>query len=396
MGGGAISDQHSSRIVGRGLGFEPVSVIVKGDEVPAVRLQAMIYKDNPVDDIVWNKIVNNEYRGFSYGGVTRSPKEPVVKGDVIYYTLKDIDVLEVAVCEKPSCAVAVITAYNELAKSEQASTLVAMGKLREYDGEQQVVIQCDRNVCYIDKNTEIDIKPVEVKKSRMKRINKEDEEKKEEEEEDMEEKEEEETKKMLKQLIKNQKLLEMQVRRLTKKQSMSATQNGKVKLPVEDQLDNEPAHTTVRNNAAGDSVTIAQKDIAAVRGLAKRYPGMFKMNKNVRVRKSASRPTGIAEKDVDAVRVLAKRYPSIFKMDQGVQVRKSTGELNKSKTSELRKRRLQKSRTPHYASTLKGANDVIGTSDIASVLEKGGTADSIEKFTKQLLKGQFGNQGGTQ
>lgn len=120
--GGFIIDWHSNRVVGKALGYEPVTLKEEftSVEVPAVKIKAEIFnRGYALDDEVWNNIKNGTYKGLSFGGAVRSGgRESVEVDGRLAYALKDIELYEISVCPNPVNPIAVITDFNMLAKAE--------------------------------------------------------------------------------------------------------------------------------------------------------------------------------------------------------------------------------------------------------------------------------------
>lgn len=120
--GGFIIDWHSNRVVGKALGYEPVTLKEEftNTEIPAVKIKAEIFnRGYALDDEVWNNIKNGTYKGLSFGGAVRSGgRESVEVDGRLAYALKDIELYEISVCPSPVNPIAVITDFNMLAKAE--------------------------------------------------------------------------------------------------------------------------------------------------------------------------------------------------------------------------------------------------------------------------------------
>lgn len=144
--GGPITDQHSNRIIGKGINF--ARTVIKdadGTEYPAITITGKIYKHYTLDDHIWAQIKNGNYKGLSFGGATKSDRTPVIQSDGnIAYSLKDLEHYEVAVCPEPACPLALIVDINPLAKSIMGDRMVNRG-----DGKS--VIRCTKVGCFIDK-----------------------------------------------------------------------------------------------------------------------------------------------------------------------------------------------------------------------------------------------------
>ena len=149
--GAPISDTHSNRIVGKGINYSRTTV--KGDdgaELPAIKITGKIFKNYELDNVIWEKIKNNEYKGLSFGGATRSARSPIkMKDGSTAYALSDLEHYEVAVCKDPAVPMAIITDFNQIAKANFNSTVRDDGKM---------VIQCSNMSCMVKKDDEEDEK----------------------------------------------------------------------------------------------------------------------------------------------------------------------------------------------------------------------------------------------
>lgn len=147
--GAPISDTHSNRIVGKGINYSRTTV--KGDdggELPAIKITGKIFKNYELDNVIWEKIKNNEYKGLSFGGATRSARSPIkMKDGSTAYALSDLEHYEVAVCKDPAVPMAIITDFNQIAKANFDSTVRDDGKM---------VIQCSNMSCMVKKDDEED------------------------------------------------------------------------------------------------------------------------------------------------------------------------------------------------------------------------------------------------
>ena len=130
--GAPITDTHSNRVIGKGINFSRSDYTdVNGDIYPAIKVTGKIYKDYELDNEIWNKIKSGEYKGLSFGGSTKTDREPMrMKDGSIAYSLSKLEHYEVAVCRDPAVPLAVITDVNPIAKSN---------------------IACDKTGCYVTK-----------------------------------------------------------------------------------------------------------------------------------------------------------------------------------------------------------------------------------------------------
>jgi len=142
--GAPISDTHSNRIIGKGINYSKDTYKDKdGEEYPAIKITGKIHKDYELDNEIWKKIKSGEYKGLSFGGATKSDRDPVrMKDGSIAYSLKDLEHYEVAVCADPAVPLALITDYNPVAKSATNAEVREDGKM---------IIKCDKFGCYVSK-----------------------------------------------------------------------------------------------------------------------------------------------------------------------------------------------------------------------------------------------------
>ena len=142
--GAPISDTHSNRIIGKGINYSKVEYKDKDGEIyPAIKVTGKIHKNYELDNDIWQKIKSGEYKGLSFGGATKSDREPMrMKDGSIAYSLKDLEHYEVAVCRDPAVPLALITEFNTLAKAAVDGVDLGGGRM---------LIKCDKFGCYVDK-----------------------------------------------------------------------------------------------------------------------------------------------------------------------------------------------------------------------------------------------------
>ena len=147
--GGAISDTHSNRIVGKGINYAKTTLTTEdGSELPALKIIGKIFNHTQLDNEIWEKIKSREYRGLSFGGATTSDATPVTQSDgSIAFHLKDIEMYEIAVCEDPAVPFALITATNDIAKSTETGDDYVVK-----DEDNDVIIKCEEKGCFISKS----------------------------------------------------------------------------------------------------------------------------------------------------------------------------------------------------------------------------------------------------
>jgi|TARA_R110000824_G_scaffold378264_1_gene569753 hypothetical protein len=145
--GAPITDTHSNRVVGKGINFARLEIENDGDSIPAIKITGKIHKNYDLDDDIWEKIKSGEYKGLSFGGATKSEREPVtMKDGSVAYALKDLEHYEVAVCEDPAVPLALITDYNALAKSMTNGKELGNGKM---------LIKCEKFGCLVEKDANL-------------------------------------------------------------------------------------------------------------------------------------------------------------------------------------------------------------------------------------------------
>ena len=136
----AINDWHSNRIVGKAYKYEKSEI----EGHPSVYIEAEIFKKEDVKlyDQVWEKIVKQEYKGFSMGGASKN-REPVVKNGKLVMNLKNLELYEISVCPVPANQFALITYVNEFAKASNLEIIKAE------DGRER--LQCSGIECEFHK-----------------------------------------------------------------------------------------------------------------------------------------------------------------------------------------------------------------------------------------------------
>ncbi len=116
--GAFISDQHSNRIIGKGLRWYKEKHPSGHD---GIMLDYQIFNDLSTDDEVWSEIKSGERSGLSFGG--RATKKPKTKSDgetgEITTILRGVESMEVASVKDPANDLALNTAVNYLAKSKK-------------------------------------------------------------------------------------------------------------------------------------------------------------------------------------------------------------------------------------------------------------------------------------
>lgn len=148
--GGAISDTHSNRIVGKGINYSKTTLTdEEGNILPAIKIIGKIFNHTELDNDIWEKIKSREYKGLSFGGATTSDAIPVTQSDgSIAFHLKDIEMYEIAVCEEPAVPFALITEFNQIAKSDDV--------YKVEEEETDVLIRCEEKGCFVSRNKSLE------------------------------------------------------------------------------------------------------------------------------------------------------------------------------------------------------------------------------------------------
>lgn len=153
--GSPMTDQHSNRVCGKGLNYSAVDVIdpKTNKRYFGIKIVGKIYDHTKLDDDVWAKIKSGEYAGLSFGGATRTDRIPVKQADgSIAYSLKDLEMYEIALCAEPAVSLALITDFNTLAKSLSPDEMCGMEYTQKDDGK--IKVKCDNFRCWVQRDTE--------------------------------------------------------------------------------------------------------------------------------------------------------------------------------------------------------------------------------------------------
>lgn len=153
----AMSLSHTNRIVGAWDDFEPVQIIDPlGNEVEAIKGTGHVHKGTDLYDQVWEDVKSGELRGFSFGGATKTARVPAItESGNMAYQLKDLEVYEVAICKSPSVPWALITNYNQLAKSVDTEALMGYATTpRDDNPHGDIVVQCEGSTCFVNQSAD--------------------------------------------------------------------------------------------------------------------------------------------------------------------------------------------------------------------------------------------------
>lgn len=118
--GGVILDSHSNRHTGKIINYEFKTNEEAGKE--GLYLTVKNYKGYQHDDMIWEKIKNGTYTGFSFGGM--SIGQPTMKfetGMDVTKILNEFEGFEFSNVETPANSASVFTEINYLAKSDGQS-----------------------------------------------------------------------------------------------------------------------------------------------------------------------------------------------------------------------------------------------------------------------------------
>ncbi len=130
INGAPITMEHSNKVVGRGIRWWKGEY--KGK--PAYIGRARIFKDSKVADMAWEAIKQGKYKAVSIGGVSFKPED--LKNGV--RELRDLEILEVALCEEGMHPNADILDYNEVAKADEAHFFIKADIKKDGLGENGV------------------------------------------------------------------------------------------------------------------------------------------------------------------------------------------------------------------------------------------------------------------
>lgn len=114
--GGFIIDKHTNKVVAKCLNYE-FGINPKTDE-EGVKLMVSVFDDYLYDDIVWDKIKKQEYKGFSFGGTNKFKDVIFEKGMDPEVLLRGIDGFEFSFVDGPSNEPSVLEEINYIAKSD--------------------------------------------------------------------------------------------------------------------------------------------------------------------------------------------------------------------------------------------------------------------------------------
>ena len=164
-----MSIEHSNKLVGKWTSFEPTTIIAKdGTKIAGIVGKGYIHEGTMLADRAWELVKNGTLKGLSFGGATRSKREPAVtRGGKLAYLLKDTETYEVCLCRSPMNPWAVLTNFNSLAKSITLDQLNAM-PTQEREGDHDIVVRCKDNTCYV--NQDADIVEGEIQKNNQKGV----------------------------------------------------------------------------------------------------------------------------------------------------------------------------------------------------------------------------------
>ena len=147
--GAPIMDTHTNRHIGKGLNYSAIEVIDPNSKKKyyGIKIIAQIFKDNELDNQVWNYIKSGVYKGLSFGGSNRAEREPIKQADgSLAYKLNDLELYEMSVCPEPAVPLAVITDFNKVAKSASMDELQKMDVIEDGD---RLLVKCRESRCFV-------------------------------------------------------------------------------------------------------------------------------------------------------------------------------------------------------------------------------------------------------
>jgi hypothetical protein len=113
--GGPLMDRHSNKQVGKILNYEFAQKETKEGPKEGLLLTNIVYKDYKLDDMVWDGVKNNIYKGLSFGGLNKKIDTKFEKGDLTK-VLTDLEGFEFSLVPGMGNQEATMTEVNFLAK----------------------------------------------------------------------------------------------------------------------------------------------------------------------------------------------------------------------------------------------------------------------------------------
>lgn len=113
--GGVLVDTHTNRHVGKILHWEPKEKNGKN----AVWLQAQIFDDYSIDDMIWDAIKEGHYTGFSFGGRGLDKHVVCNAEQGCFNHIDDMEIWEWSIVPKPANKESTIDEFNKLAKGDK-------------------------------------------------------------------------------------------------------------------------------------------------------------------------------------------------------------------------------------------------------------------------------------
>lgn len=113
--GGVLVDTHTNRHVGKILHWEPK----EKDGKNAVWLQAQIFDDYSIDDMIWDAIKEGHYTGFSFGGRGLDKHVVCNAEQGCFNHIDDMEIWEWSIVPKPANKESTIDEFNKLAKGDK-------------------------------------------------------------------------------------------------------------------------------------------------------------------------------------------------------------------------------------------------------------------------------------
>jgi len=130
--GGAISDGHTNRIIGKTLTYKITTHPETGKK--GILTLNRVHDDYPYDDNIWGRVQSGEIGGVSVGGQSNKEASKDDRGGILT-KLKNLKVWEKALTPRPCLTIAKINAFSFLAKEDIDKKVDDLGEKLNIDWE---------------------------------------------------------------------------------------------------------------------------------------------------------------------------------------------------------------------------------------------------------------------
>ena len=114
--GGPIIDTHSNKIVGNVVDYK----FKKKNGNPGLWIKGLILDRYDTHDEVWKDLKDGVYTGLSMGGKNKAEEANIVcEGDTCFNHIKEIELFEISVVDKPANKESTIESVNQVAKQDK-------------------------------------------------------------------------------------------------------------------------------------------------------------------------------------------------------------------------------------------------------------------------------------